>query len=168
LSSTGPLTIKFISIPLLGTCPGFKLVVGCIYISQSIYGLIKSNKCQKISCDNDWKNIQLKYQYRGNCYSICPNSTSDVNFTCYYNSVLEKCEQYSIESDYKNLCIKCKNNYYPMLNDKSNKNNFINCYQNNSLEKYYLDKDDFLFKSSGSKIIGSNKGHLSNQKKNGT
>ena len=33
-----------------------------------------------------------------------------------------------------------------MLNDKTNKNNFINCYKNNSLEKYYLDTNDFLFK----------------------
>ncbi|MBO6244135.1 MAG: BspA family leucine-rich repeat surface protein, partial [Clostridia bacterium] len=146
LSSLGSLTIlnTFYSFK---EDRGFKLVVGCIYISQSIYGLIKSNKCQTISCDNDWKNIQLKYQYRGNCYSICPNGTSNVNFTCYYNSVLEKCEQYSIESGYKNLCIKCKNNYYPMFNDKSNRNNFINCYQNNSLEKYYLDNEDFFFKS---------------------
>ena len=136
MSVTGPLTIKFTSDNSY-TNDGFKLVVRCIYISKSIYGLIESNKYQ----------MNLKYQYRGKWYSICPNCTSDVNFTCYSNSVLEKCEEYSIESDNENLCIKCKNNYYPMLNDTNNKNNYINCYKNNSLEKYYLDNNDFLFKS---------------------
>ena len=48
------------------------------------------------------------------------------------------------ESEYNNLCIKCKNNYYPKLNDKKNKNNFIECYKNNSLEKYYLDDYDLF------------------------
>ena len=61
LSSTGPLTIKF-TCDYSRTYRGFQLVVGCIYVSQSIYGLIESNKYQMV----------LKYQYQGKCYYICP------------------------------------------------------------------------------------------------
>ena len=146
LSETGPLTIAFTTGYSSGNS-GFYLFVACACNSISIYGLIKRNKNQTISFDKNWKIIEIKYQYRGNYCYICPYGTSNINFTCYSNNVLEKCEQYSIESEYENLCIKCKNNYYPMLNDKTNKNNFINCYQNNSLEQYYLGNDDFFFKS---------------------
>jgi hypothetical protein len=135
-----------------------------MHTSQTIYDLINSNNCFKISCDNNWRNIQnlivsdtgecvndclstrYMYQYRGKCYIYCPEGTSYNNYRCYSNSVLEKCEEYSIESEYENLCIKCNNNYYPMFNDQTNKNNFINCYRNNSLEKYYLDNNDLIFK----------------------
>ena len=44
------------------------------------------------------------------------------------------------------MCIKCNNDYYPILNDANNKYNFIECYKKNSLEKYYLDNIDLLFK----------------------
>ena len=163
ISTSGPLTIKYITDGSIESI-GFELTVGCIYNPKTIFSLIKSNSCNMLSCVDDWRNIQNKiytdtgscvkncqltnnkYEYRGKCYNTCPGDTNIVNFMCYSKSVLEKCEQYSIESDYENLCIKCKNNYYPMLNDKSNKNNFINCYKNNSLEKYYLDTNDFLFK----------------------
>ena len=158
-----PMTIRFKTDHSVQTS-GFQLIVGYMINTQIKNNLIKSNNCQIISCDNDWKIIQnkmilntdecvedceltdTKYQYRGKCYSTCPNNTGNINYTCYSNSVLEKCETYSIYSDYENLCITCKNNYYPMLNDKRNKNNFINCYKNNSLEKYYLDNNDLYFK----------------------
>ena len=39
LSSTGPLTIKF-ACDYSRIYSGFQLAVGCIYVSQSIYGLI--------------------------------------------------------------------------------------------------------------------------------
>ena len=164
ISTTGPLTIKFTTdYSVVST--GFELTVGCMHISKTIYDLIKSNNCFKISCNTDWLNIQNfvdldtgicmndcflesnKYQYRGKCYNNCPDNTSNNNYKCYSNSILEKCGEYSLESEYENLCIKCKNNYYPMLSDKTNKNNFINCYKNNSLEKYYLDQNDSYFKS---------------------
>ena len=77
-----------------------------------------------ISCEKNWRNI-----------------------TCYSESTSEKCKEYSIYSDYEDLCIKCKDNYYPMLDDKSNKYGFTNCYNDNSLDKYYLDNNDLYFKS---------------------
>ena len=164
VSTSGPLTIKFTADGST-VFSGFRLEVSCVNNTETKYNLIKSNKCRLISCDNDWRSIQnkivqdtgecvtdcnktsFKYQYRGKCYNTCPDNTTDINYICYSNNVIEKCEKYSIYSDYEDLCIKCKDNYYPMLNDKSNKNGFINCYKNNSLEKYYLDNDDLIFKS---------------------
>ena len=145
------------------TYPGFQLTVGCMINSpQTIYSLIKDKSCYKISCDSNWKNIQdvsvscirnckltrTKYQYRGKCYNSCPEGTVDINSNklCFLKNVQESCELYSIASELENACLKCKSDYYTIFNDKNNKNNFVHCYKNNSLEKYYLDNNDLLFK----------------------
>ena len=140
------------------TYPGFQLTVGCIiYSPQTIYSLIKDKRCYKISCDKNWKNIQNisvscvsdckltsnKYQYRGKCYNSCPEGTVNKDYFCYLKSVNESCEIYTKESELENSCLKCRKDYYTIFNDK---NNFIHCYKNNSLEKYYLDNNDLLFK----------------------
>ena len=157
--------LKLVSDDYSTTREGFRFTIGCMLKSpQTIYNLIKDNTCRRLSCDNDYKNIQniilsnsglclkncnstnLKYHYRGNCYNSCPDNSTNQNFICYSNNILEKCGEYSLESDYENLCIKCNNDYYPILNDANNKYNFIECYKKNSLEKYYLDNIDLLFK----------------------
>ena len=104
----------------------FQLIVSCIINSQTIYNLIKNNNCRMISCDSDYKSqrnildsntgecikncksTNKKYLYRGKCYNICPENTINDNFICYSNSIIEKCKEYSIESENLNLCIKCK------------------------------------------------------------
>ena len=158
----GYFTLKFTS-DSGNTYPGFQLTVGCIIYSQpTIYSLIKDKRCFKISCDDNWKNIQIvsvsciqncqltstKYQYRGICYNRCPEGTVDIrnNYFCYLENVAESCESYSLASELENACLKCKNGYYTIFNDINNKNDFIHCYKNNSLEKYYLDNNDLLFK----------------------
>ena len=155
VSTSGSLTIKFYT-DYSVVSKGFELTVSCMYISKSIYDIINNNKCFSISCDNNWKNIQKiidqnttnnQYLYRRKCLNACPDNTTNIDFTCYSNSVLEKCQEYSIESESEDLCIKCNDNYYPTLDNKNNANNFINCYKNNSLEKYYLDNEDLVFKS---------------------
>ena len=165
VSTSGPLTIKFTT-DFCIVRSGFQLIVGCVNTPSNTntqkYYLTKSNNCQIISCDNDWRNVQnkiisnsancvedckttsKKYQYQGKCYNVCPGDTTSVNYICYSNSVLEKCQLYSIYSDYEGLCIKCKNGYYPMLNDQSNIYPYINCYKN--LEGYYLDTYDSFYK----------------------
>ena len=163
LSRTGPLTIRFYSDYSI-IYSGFELIIDCIINAQTIYYQIINNNCRMVSCEENWRNIQnlivsytgicvknckatgYQYLFKGKCYSNCPVNTTNNNFICYSNSLLEKCENYSIESDFENLCIKCKNNYYPILNDKNNKYGFIDCYKINSLEKYYLDNDDLVFK----------------------
>ena len=163
VSTSGPLTLKSTSDYSI-LYPGFHLTIGCMNNWKTMYDIIKSNNYTKISCDSNWRSIQNlilsdsgicirncsltnnTYQYRGKCYINCPDDTTDINQICYSNSIIEKCEEYSMESDDDNLCIKCKNNYFPILNDKNNKNGFINCYKNNTLEKYYLDKSNLHFK----------------------
>ena len=166
VSPTGPLSIELIS-DSDNVNKGLHLTIGCIINVETIYNLIKKENCQIISCDKNWKKKQNlidsdteicvkncnitdnKYQYRGKCYNNCPINTINDNFNnfmCYSNSVIEKCENYSIESEYDDLCVKCNEDYYPKLNDKTNKYDFINCYKNNHLEKYYLDNNDLLFK----------------------
>ena len=165
LSSSSSLTLKFTSDKSIVKA-GFQLVISCDINSKSIYKLIKNSYsyCMLISCKDDWKNSQkillsnsgicltnctstsTKYSYKGNCYNNCPENAINDNFICYSNSTIEKCGEYSFESDYEDLCITCQNGYYPILNDKSNKYDFINCYKNNSLDKYYLDKNDLFFK----------------------
>ena len=166
MSTSGPLTIKFTTDNSVVRA-GFKLNVSCLNTQSAntnanTYYLTKSNNCQTISCDNDWRNVQnkmisgtatciedckttnTKYQYQGKCYNTCPFNTTSINYICYSNSVLEKCQLYSNYSNYENLCIKCKNGYYPMLNDQSNIYPYINCYKN--LEGYYLDTYDSFYK----------------------
>ena len=162
-STTGSLTIKFTS-DGSNFHSGFQLFVGCIIKTQTIYNIIKSNNCSMISCDSDYKNIKniilpksglclkncnstnQKFHYKGKYYNNCQSNSINNNFMCYSKNIIDKCELYSMESNYEDLCIKCKDNYYPKLNDNSNKYDYINCYKYNSLEKYYLDNNDFFFK----------------------
>jgi len=163
VSISGPLTIKFISDYSI-IYSGFELIVDCVVNSNTIYYAIKNNQCRSVLCNDDWRNMKniilpnsglcikncnstsAKYYYQGQCYNNCPENTINHNNICYSNSINEKCGIYSFESNYFNLCIKCKNGYYPKYNDINNIYNYIDCYENNSLIKYYLDNDDFLFK----------------------
>ena len=45
---------------------------------------------------------------------------------------------------YNNACEKCGLNYHEIYNNSNNKSEYINCYQ--SLEGYYLDEEDLMFK----------------------
>ena len=52
----------------------------------------------------------------------------------------DKCQNCNLESVQKNLCLSCniENGYYPLLNNDSINNTFINCY-NQSIKGYILD-----------------------------
>ena len=163
MSSNGPLTIKFTSnISVISS--SFELIVDCIVNPQTIYSLIKNNNCRSILCEDNWKNLKkiilqntglclkncnstsTKYHYKGNCYNNCPENTTNINFICYSNSIIKKCGNFSFESNHVNLWLKCQKDYYPIFNDKNNRYNFIDCYKNNSLENYYLDNNNLIFK----------------------
>ena len=56
----------------------------------------------------------------------------------------EECKSCNNESVSMNSCIKCNDNFYPILNNASNINPYIKCYQ--KPEGYYLDINDSYFK----------------------
>ena len=93
-----------------------------------------NNNC--LTCRNSGK----KYFDLGNCTDICING----DFTD--NSILKckcstdiKCFYCSNGSKQYGLCDSCNNGYYPKLNDSTNKENYINCYNSETiLEGYYL------------------------------
>jgi len=96
---------------------------------------INNNFCEYFNCDK-------YYNYNHtDCLESIPEG--------YYlnNSILktidkcnDKCQNCSLESLEKNLCLSCniKNGYYPLLNNDSINNTFINCY-NESIKGYILD-----------------------------
>ena len=60
-----------------------------------------------------------------------------------------KCATCSSDSINENLCISCNinDNFYPKLNDESNKDSFIQCYDKNVEQiGYYVDNDNKIFK----------------------
>ena len=101
---------------------------------------IEERKCI-ISCYE-----QNLYEENDRCYSYVPEGYySDNNMKLYKCN--NKCKICTLESTANDLCISCNNlmNYYPKLNDESNHNSFINCY-NNIPEKYYLYRIEKIFK----------------------
>ena len=88
------------------------------------------------------------FLYLGNCTTSCVNgyyNDSNNNKICYCPN--NKCEKCSFESLNNDLCITCniKNNFYPIYNDSSNKDHFINCY-NETFENYILFNNTFYEK----------------------
>ena len=88
-----------------------------------------------------------KFLYLGKCIDNCTNGY----YEDYYDRSIKvcncekiKCKICSMESLNNDLCISCNDGYYPMLNDKSNKGNFINCY-NGNMDYYFLDFDTKLY-----------------------
>ena len=120
-----------------------------------------------ISCEKNWRRIRKKLdissreyvdncnstsftsnklEYEGICINKCPNDTKLYESICYSKCDLDKCDICSYESELKNLCISCNDNYFQKLNDINNKGEMINCYNKNSIEKFYGDENDNFFK----------------------
>ena len=139
-------------------------IVVCINknkILNKIFPQIENITCHVEDCTNDWKLKQKKliegsnncldncldkqYEYNGKCYSNCSYVylfiDNYIKCTCQSQQCLT-CEIIDLNRE---LCSKCKNNYYPMENDPSNIGEYFNCY-NKEPNGYYLDKDALLFK----------------------
>ena len=69
--------LKLVSDDYSTTREGFRFTIGCMLKSpQTIYNLIKDNTCRRLSCDNDYKNIQnIILSNSGLCLKNC-NSTN--------------------------------------------------------------------------------------------
>ena len=102
---------------------------------------------------NEEKIIKLKTEFKKNNTIINKEynlfyKIDNINFQQLDLSICsckeEKCSLCSNSSIKYNLCIFCKENFYPILNDSTNIYSFINCYQNP--EGYYLDINDSFYK----------------------
>ena len=58
-----------------------------------------------------------------------------------------KCKECTFESTKSNLCISCNNNenYFSIVNESSNSNSFVNCY-NQEFDGFYLDINESVYK----------------------
>ena len=72
-------------------------------------------------------------------------SRLDLNFCSNEIFKITNCSQYSLKSIIYDLCISCREGFYPIYNDPLNINSFIKCYQNP--EGYYLDLNIWKYKS---------------------
>ena len=119
----------------------------CVENSNSKF-IIEENECIQ-NCFND---EIYKFEYNSICYTSCPKRTHNSSNQLYLceKDILTcniKCGNCSFESNDFNLCITCntKENYFPIINDPSNFNGFINCY--NETEGYYLEIMEKIYKN---------------------
>ena len=119
------------------------------YINDTILKTIE--KCHEDceDCDERWNNISTKctkckdikpYIYLGNCYENCEPGFDENDKCKCFNRKCKTCSEKSLKFD---LCITCNKDYYPIVNDISNYNNWINCYKDPNY--YYLDNN--IYKS---------------------
>ena len=104
---------------------------------------------------------EFKYEFDNKCYKSCPPGTYfnyehtgciDTIPLGYYlndsnaqtiNQCNIKCKNCNLDSSKNDLCISCnnENNYYIKENDNSNKDSYINCY-NQAPDGYYFDDEN--------------------------
>ena len=132
-----------------------KCINSCL--NDDLYQYEYDNICY-LSCPNGTKNFANSKL----CEPLCEKYYNYQQTECideiplgYYlnNSYLKtidkcdiKCNNCTSESLKENLCISCNINesYYPKFNDSSNKDKFINCY-NQPPEGYYLDINNSIY-----------------------
>ena len=124
---------------------------------NEILSQIKSHKCYKNDCSENWKLKQKKLiEQLDICVEKCDNITKD-NDSCFkepigyyfdkndslYKPCYNSCETCEIKGDYNtHNCLKC-NIDYPF--GIRNKNNYFNCYENYSYYyNYYIESINIL------------------------
>ena len=119
------------------------------YINDTIHKTI--DKCHEDceDCDERWNNISTKctkckeikpYIYLGNCYENCEPGFDENNKCKCFNTKCKSCSEKSLEY---NLCITCNKDYYPIIDDRNNYNNWIDCYK----DPYYYFLDNDIYKA---------------------
>ena len=132
-----------------------KCINSCL--NDDLYQYEYNNICY-LSCPNGTKNsansnlckplCEKYYNYQQTeCIDDIPLGyyLNDSNLKT-IDKCLIKCNNCTLESLLENLCISCNINesYYPKFNDSSNKDKFINCY-NQPPEGYYLDINNRMY-----------------------
>ena len=88
---------------------------------------------------------EYKYEYNGKCLKNCSYGFyTDENNITKCKCGLEQCLSCPKIDLFKNFCIKCNYNFYPIENDPLNIGEYINCYK--EPKGYYLDSKDSLYK----------------------
>ena len=103
---------------------------------------------QSSNCSSCYDN---KYLKNGKCVGECKNGyyldekDSTIKICKCDEIKCEKCSSESLSSN--NLCLNCniEKNYYPLLNDIKNNENYIECY-NGNISGYYLDYNAKIYK----------------------
>ena len=116
------------------------------------------------NCNSCIDTLYLQYFDFGNCTSSCINgyyNDSNNNKICY--CPMNKCKECTLESLNKSLCISCntEKNFYPIHNESSINNNFIDCYNETQIG-YFLYNNSFYEKCYKSCKSCSNIGNESN------
>ena len=89
------------------------------------------------------------YLLYGNCVSFCKNGyyideeDNNIKKCKCENKKCFKCSKESLSLS-NGLCISCNDNYYQILNDRTNREPYFNCYK--EPEGYYLDTNDSFYK----------------------
>ena len=118
-SISGPLTLYFRTDGSV-VYSGFKLTIGCIINTKTIYSLIKDNNCRIISCDNTGININnLLVLNKITCDSNYGfNFISNDNYNCY-----PRCDNYYyFDQDNNYICLnntECPNDYNYLIKEKN-------------------------------------------------
>ena len=96
---------------------------------------INNKICEDLYCDKYYN-----YNYTDCLDNIPQGYYLNNSFLQTIDKCNDKCQNCNLESVQKNLCLSCniENGYYPLLNNDSINNTFINCY-NQSIKGYILD-----------------------------
>ena len=99
-----------------------------------IYCINETKSSTIISQLNNYKNNICKIFNNWNFTNLL-EYISKGNYSIFYQRIEIcniKCNNYSLDSIQNNLCISCNNKkgYYPIINNNSNDNSFIDCYNN--------------------------------------
>ena len=106
--------------------------------SEKIKITIEAGKCT----DKPENKGEYKYEYNGKYYDKKINGYLDIESECRCYS--ENCHYCQKIPSIKDLCDKCKIDYFPLENDSSNIGEYINYYK--EPKGYYLDIVDKLYK----------------------
>ena len=98
--------------------------------------------CELLYCEENEKYYNFE---QNDCLDKVPDGfyVNDTKFKI-INKCPKECKLCDSTSVNRNLCISCNDNFYPKINDTSNINSYIKCYDN--IQKYYLDNKDSYFK----------------------
>ena len=128
--------------------------------AYKIYNYFKNDQCKQKKCVQNYKDIQKKiipggscvedcislgkYEYESTCYNKCPDGIALPHTDMFCRKCDTKCPWCGMLDTDENLCIACNKGFYEIYNETNINSTYKICYD--SLDGYYLDKNDWFFK----------------------